>query len=70
MKNVVFFVQGGIGKHIASTAVVECIKNNHPDREIIVVCPYPEVFLNNPFVQTSFCFLFNVISCSSNTVES
>lgn len=50
MKNVVFFVQGGIGKHIASTAVAECIKNNYPDRDIIVVCPYPEVFLNNPFV--------------------
>jgi hypothetical protein len=50
MKNAVFFVQGGIGKHIASTAVAECIKKNHPDRELIIVCPYPEVFLNNPFV--------------------
>jgi hypothetical protein len=60
MKNVVFFLQGGIGKHIASTAVVECIKNNHPDREIIVVCPYPEVFLNNPFVHRVY---------RSNTVQ-
>lgn len=50
MKNIVFSIQGGIGKHIASTAVVECIKNNYPDREIIVVCPYPEVFLNNPSI--------------------
>jgi len=41
MKNVVFFLQGGIGKHIASTAVAECIKNNYPDRDLIVVCPYP-----------------------------
>lgn len=50
MKSIIFFVQGGVGKHIASTAVAECIKNNYPDRDIIVVCPYPEVFLNNPFV--------------------
>jgi len=50
MKYSVFFVQGGIGKHIASTAVAECIKENHPDRELIVVCPYPEVFLNNSFI--------------------
>lgn len=50
MKNVVFFVQGGIGKHIAATAVAECIKKNYPDRNLIVVCPYPEVFLNNHFV--------------------
>jgi len=50
MKEVVFFIQGGIGKHIAATAVAECIKNNYSERNLIVVCPYPEVFLNNPFV--------------------
>ena len=60
MKNVVFFLQGGIGKHIASTAVAECIKNNYPDRDLIVVCPYPEVFLNNPFVHRVY---------RSNTVQ-
>ena len=50
MKSVVFFVQGGIGKHIASTAVAEAITKNHPDRKLIVICVYPEVFINNPFV--------------------
>jgi hypothetical protein len=50
MKSVVFFLQGGIGKHIAATAVAENITKNYPDRKLIVICPYPEVFLNNPFV--------------------
>ena len=50
MKYVVFFLQGGIGKHIAATAVAENIAKNHPDRKLVVICPYPEVFLNNPHV--------------------
>jgi len=60
MKNVVFFLQGGVGKHIAATAVAECIKNNYPERNLIVVCPYPEIFLNNPFVHRVY---------RSNTVQ-
>jgi hypothetical protein len=50
VKTVIFFLQGGIGKHIAATAVAENIYKNFPDRKLIVICPYPEVFLNNPFV--------------------
>lgn len=50
MKSVVFFLQGGIGKHIAATAVAENISKNFPDRKLIVVCPYPEVFINNPYI--------------------
>lgn len=50
MKTIALFVQGGIGKHIAATAVAENISKNYPDRKLIVICPYPEVFLNNPFV--------------------
>ena len=50
MKSVIFFLQGGIGKHIAATAVAENISKNYPDRKLIVICPYPEVFLNNPCV--------------------
>lgn len=47
----IFHVQGGIGKHIAATAVAKCIKNNHPDRELIVVCAYPDIFLNLSYVK-------------------
>ena len=46
----IFHVEGGLGKHVLSTAVARCIKNNHPDRELIIVCAYPEVFLNLDFV--------------------
>jgi ADP-heptose:LPS heptosyltransferase len=46
----IFHVQGGLGKHIAATAVAKCIKNNHPDRKLIVVCVYQDIFINLPFV--------------------
>ncbi len=45
-KYCVFHVQGGLGKHVASTAVARAIKNNYPDRKLIVVCVYTEVFIN------------------------
>jgi len=60
LKTVIFFLQGGIGKHIAATAVAENISKNFPDRKLIVICPYPEVFLNNPFVHRVY---------RSNTVQ-
>lgn len=50
MKYSIFHVQGGIGKHVAATAVAKTIKNNYSDRKLIVVCAYPELFLNLPFV--------------------
>ena len=46
----IFHVQGGFGKHIASTAVAKCIKNNYPDRDLIVTAVYPEIFQNLPYV--------------------
>jgi len=49
-KYVVFHIEGGLGKHIVATAVAACIKNNYPDRELIVVCAYPEIYLNLDFV--------------------
>lgn len=49
-KIAVFHIDGGIGKHIAATAVIECYKKTNPSREIIVVCAWPEVFLNNPSI--------------------
>jgi len=46
----IFHLEGGLGKHVAATAVAQCIKNNFPDRKLIVVCGYPEVFINTKFV--------------------
>lgn len=50
MKYSIFHVQGGLGKHVAATAVAKAIKNNHPDRKLIVVCAYMDVFTNLDFV--------------------
>jgi len=50
MKYSIFHLQGGIGKHVAATAVAAAIKNNYPDRKLIVVCAYPDIFINLPFV--------------------
>lgn len=46
----IFDLKGGLGKNIAATAVAKCIKNNFPDRKLIVVCPYPDIFINLSFV--------------------
>lgn len=46
----IFHIQGGLGKHIAATAIAKCIKNNHPHRKLIVVCAYVDIFMNLPFV--------------------
>tara|TARA_B100000963_G_scaffold274724_1_gene242936 strand:- start:358 stop:1248 length:891 start_codon:yes stop_codon:yes gene_type:complete len=46
----IFHLEGGLGKHVAATAVAKCIKNNHPNRKLIIVCAYPEVFLNLEFI--------------------
>lgn len=49
-KYCIFDVKGGLGKHIAATAVAKCIKNNHPDRKLIVVCAYSDIFMNLSYV--------------------
>ena len=43
----IFNIEGGIGKHVNSTAVVKAYKKAHPTSKIIVVCAWPEVYLNN-----------------------
>jgi hypothetical protein len=50
MKYSIFHIQGGIGKHIAATAVAKAIKANHPDRKLIVVCAYSDIFINLSYV--------------------
>jgi hypothetical protein len=50
MKYSIFHLQGGIGKHVAATAVARAIKNNNLDRKLIVVCAYPDIFVNLNFV--------------------
>jgi hypothetical protein len=54
--NIIFQINGGIGKCVMATAVTEVIKKHYPDSKLIVVSGYPDVFLNNPFVDRTFVF--------------
>lgn len=56
MRNVIFQINGGIGKAIIATAVVKAIKQQIPDSHIIVISGYNEVFLNNPNVYRCYNF--------------
>jgi hypothetical protein len=49
-KYCIFQIAGGLGKHIAATAVGQAIKAAYPDRELIVVCAWPELWSSLPFV--------------------
>jgi ADP-heptose:LPS heptosyltransferase len=53
-KYCIFQVNGGLGKHIASTAVAQVIKKAYPDRELICVVAWPELWANLPFVHRVF----------------
>jgi len=54
--NIIFQINGGIGKCIMSTAVCSAIKKKYPESNLIVVSGYPDVYLNNPNVAKSFAF--------------
>lgn len=53
-KYCIFNINGGIGKHIAATAVAKAIKNNFPDRKLIVVCAWADIFQNLPYVDSVY----------------
>jgi len=47
-KFLVWHIEGGLGKNIAATTLIPHIAKKHPNRKIIIVASYPEVFLNHP----------------------
>jgi len=49
-KYIVWHIEGGMGKNVAATALLEPLSLKYPDRKIIVVASYPEIFINNPYV--------------------
>lgn len=57
MKNIIFKIDGGIGKSIMATAVCEAIKKQYPNDKLIVISAYPDVFLCNPNVDK--CYTHN-----------
>ena len=46
--NIIFQIDGGLGKSIMATAMVKVIKKRYKNSNLIVVTSYPDVFLNNP----------------------
>jgi len=52
MKGVLFSTgAGGIGKVVASTALLPAIQAQYPDMPIHVLTPHPAVYLHNPMVE-------------------
>ena len=54
--NIIFQIEGGLGKSILGTAIVKVIRRHYEDANIIVVTHYPEVFLNNPYTYKVYHF--------------
>lgn len=54
MQNIIFSIDGGIGKSIMATAVCEAIKKKYPKNNLIVITSYPEVFFCNPHVNKCY----------------
>ena len=48
--NIIFQIEGGLGKSVMATAIVKVIKKRYKNANIIVVTAYTDVFLNNPDV--------------------
>jgi hypothetical protein len=48
---VIWHIEGGLGKNIAATSLISSIKRKHPERRLIIVASYPEIFLNFPEIE-------------------
>jgi ADP-heptose:LPS heptosyltransferase len=48
--NIIFQIEGGLGKSIMATAIVKVIKKRYKNANLIIVTAFPDVFLNNPNV--------------------
>lgn len=50
----IFHIQGGSGKHVAGATVVHSFKKRYPNKDIIVVSAYPEIFEGSSDVARSY----------------
>ena len=48
--NIIFQIDGGLGKSIMATAMVKVIKKRYKNSNLIVVTGHPDIFLNNPHI--------------------
>ena len=70
----IFHLEGGLGKHIEATAVAKCIKNNHPQRKLIVICAYPEesikrFFCDNKSNPNNSILVIESLWCSTSGIK-
>lgn len=49
-KYIVWHIEGGLGKNIAATSLIQDVSEKYPDRKLIMIVSYPEIFLNNPYI--------------------
>jgi hypothetical protein len=49
-KFLIWHIEGGLGKNIAATSLIEDLYKKYADRKLILVVSYPEIFLNNPYI--------------------
>lgn len=49
-KFVIWHIEGGLGKNIAATSIIEDVAKKYSDRKLIMVVSYPEIFINNPHI--------------------
>lgn len=52
--NIIFKIDGGLGKSIMATAICEAIKKKYKKDNLIVITSYPEVFLCNPNIYKAY----------------
>lgn len=52
--NIIFKIDGGLGKSVMATAICEAIKKKYAKSNLIVISSYPEVFLCNPHVDKTY----------------
>jgi ADP-heptose:LPS heptosyltransferase len=52
--NIIFQIDGGLGKSIMATAMTKVLRKRYKNAHIVVVTAYPDVFLNNPHISECF----------------
>ncbi len=52
--NILFQIDGGLGKSIMGTAMVKILRRRYKNSHIVVSTAYPDVFLNNPHINECF----------------
>jgi signal peptidase I len=49
-KYLVWHIEGGLGKNVAATSLLQSLSEKYNDRKVIVVASYPDIFINNPYI--------------------